>query len=170
MRKNNFSLIKLVIFIIFFLIVLTLFLIIYIIPAMKKYKTNDYELKKYEKIYRKQQSKITFLEKKKNLLKDKYKKSIKIYEEKFDKKDFVNFINSQIKDAKIELVDKKDNSVYKISGKINRINDFDRVIDKINKYKNLVKITFPILIKKDEKLYFIAFSVTIVNKNLKKHL
>jgi hypothetical protein len=157
-------------FLIFFLVILFLFLVVYIIPILKKYKTNKAELTRYEKMYRKQQGSITLVEKKREILKKKYKKSLRFYEKEFNKEHFKNFIKTNIEDSKIEFVDKNQKFNCSITGKINSIDKVNQLIEKINNYESIVKINFPITIKKIEKSYFVSISVTIINKNLKNNL
>jgi len=167
MKKSNFSILKLLIFLMFFLVILTLFLLLYIIPVMKKYKTNKLILNKYEKVYKKSKNEVKFLKKKKSLLKEKYKKSLTKYNQNFDKNDFISFIKDKIKNLKITKVKDKNLLHYSIEGEIDKIYNFTKIVESLNSYKNIVKATFPITIEKDKKSYKIFFNVTIINRKLK---
>ena len=170
MKKSNFSIIKLLIFLMLFLVVLTIFLIVYIIPVMKEYKTNQVVLKKYEKIYDKEKGKLKYLEAKRDIIKKKYKDVIIKYETPFDEKKFEKLLEKNIFNLKIDEKKLQNKTKVKIEGNIKNIENFLDLIDKINNYKNIVKIIFPIEIKKNEMSYFISFYVTILNKDLKKNL
>jgi len=163
MKRNSFSIVKLIIFIIFFLVITTFFLTIYVIPKMKEYKTNKIELKRYERLYKKQVNDLIFLEKKRKLLKEKYKKIKVKYERRFDEKDFKIFLLQNFKDVKIKSNYKKNRHIYKISGTINSIEDLIEIINKINSYKSILKINFPIDIKRKDKSYLTYFYISIIN-------
>ena len=168
MKKSNFSIIKLILFIMFFLIILVFFLLLYIIPMMKKYKTNEYELKKYEKIYRKQANNIKHLKKKEKLLSKTYRDSILKFQNNFNKKDFEKFVKKYIKNIKISSVNNQ--GKFLLEGNINNLSKFTDFIEGVRKYKNIIKVEFPISIKKVEKSYKISFYVTVINKQLKNNL
>jgi len=170
MKKNNFSILKLFIFLLFFLLILTMFMIVYIIPVMKEYKTNESVLKKYEKLYKKEKEKINYLKRKEDLLKDKYKISIKKYENDFNEDDFKKFLSKYLSDVKIKKTVDKNNTKYHIQANTNEIENFLNMVEKLNNYKNIVKVLFPIDIKREEKSYNIAFYITILNTTLKNNL
>jgi len=171
MQSKNFSFLKMIVFLIFFLVVLTFFLIIYIIPAMKEYKTNEKVLKKYERLHKKQLHDIKVLQAKINMLQKKYKNDIKRYNQPFDKDDFSSFVKNYIHDPSIkEKKSKSQDKVFVLEGNIDDISDFYRFSEELNNYPSIVKITFPITIKKEEKSYYIKLSVTVINKKLKKAL
>jgi len=168
MKESKFSILKLLIFLMLFLVVLTMFLLIYIIPVMKEYKTNKASLKKYEVLYKKTKKEAKYLKEKKELLKQKYHESLKKYNEKFAKEDLKKYLESFISD--ITISNRKQKNTFEVKGTIKDINSFLDSIDSLNKYKNIVKVSFPIEIKKDEKSYKISFFVTVVNKELKSNL
>ncbi len=171
MKNSKFSFLKIVVFLMFFLTVLTFFLILYIIPAMKKYKTNELTLKKYEKIYRSEKKVNNRLEKKILLLEKKYKKDIKRYNNNFDKEKFKKYAEKFINVINISKVEQKDDYIiYKLDCKINSINNLYKFIESLNTYANIVKITFPIVLEKEEKSYLVSLNVTIISNKLKKKL
>jgi len=153
-----------------FLVIITIFLLFYIIPVMKKYKTNETVLKKYEALYKKDKKELKYLEKKKKILKEKYKKTLTKYAQNFDQKDFINYLNLSFKNFKVEKIKKEKEQKYEVKGELDTIYDFTKLIEKINSYKNIVKINFPITISKKEKSYKVVFFVTVVNNKLKKDL
>jgi len=138
---------------------------------MKKYKTNKAVLKKYEKIYRLEKKENKRLEKKIVLLKKKYKADIIRYNNIFDKEKFKKFAKKYVNIIDISKVEQKnDHLIYKIDCKINSINNLYKFIENLNNYTNIVKITFPIVLKREEKSYLVSFNVTIISNKLKKNL
>ena len=163
MKKNN-SVIKLTLFLLFFMIVLTLFLLIYIIPELKKYKTNKIVLNKYEKLYNKEKQTLNSYIKNGENIQIKYKKEILKFNNKFNEEDFINFIKKYLQNVTIER-NKEDskNTTYKIEGNIDKLNYLYNFIDKLNTYKNFVKINFPLVYKVEKKSILLKINVTILH-------
>jgi len=163
MKKNN-SVIKLILFLLFFMIVLTLFLLIYIIPELKKYKTNKIVLNKYEKLYNKEKRTLNSYIKNGENIQIKYKKEILKFNNKFNEEDFINFIKKYLQNVTIER-NKEDskNTTYKIEGNIDKLNYLYNFIDKLNIYKNFVKINFPLVYKVEKKSILLKINVTILH-------
>jgi len=163
MKKNN-SVIKLILFLLFFMIVLTLFLLIYIIPELKKYKTNKIVLNKYEKLYNKEKRTLNSYIKYGENIQIKYKKEILKFNNKFNEEDFINFIKKYLQNVTIER-NKEDskNTTYKIEGNIDKLNYLYNFIDKLNIYKNFVKINFPLVYKVEKKSILLKINVTILH-------
>jgi len=163
MKKNN-SVIKLILFLLFFMIVLTLFLLIYIIPELKKYKTNKIVLNKYEKLYNKEKRTLNSYIKNGENIQIKYKKEILKFNNKFNEEDFINFIKKYLQNVTIER-NKEDskNTTYKIEGNIDKLNYLYNFIDKLNIYKNFVKINFPLVYKVEKKSTLLKINVTILH-------
>ncbi|HIO91025.1 MAG TPA: hypothetical protein EYG69_04555 [Campylobacterales bacterium] len=163
MKKNN-SVIKLTLFLLFFMIVLTLFLLIYIIPELKKYKTNKIVLNKYEKLYNKEKRTLNSYIKNGENIQIKYKKEILKFNNKFNEEDFINFIKKYLQNVTIER-NKEDskNTTYKIEGNIDKLNYLYNFIDKLNTYKNFVKINFPLVYKVEKKSILLKINVTILH-------
>ena len=163
MKKNN-SVIKLILFLLFFMIVLTLFLLIYIIPELKKYKTNKIVLNKYEKLYNKEKRTLNSYIKYGENIQIKYKKEILKFKNKFNEEDFINFIKKYLQNVTIER-NKEDskNTTYEIEGNIDKLNYLYNFIDKLNIYKNFVKINFPLVYKVEKKSILLKINVTILH-------
>ncbi len=162
--QNN-SLIKTIFFILLFLVVLTIFLIIFIIPQIKEYKTKQVVIKKYEKIYEKKIKELKVLKNKRDFIQKKYKNELKRYEIAFDKKEFENFLKKFFTNVNIKDKDKKN---LTIKASLNSIEDFFRFVDELKKYKNIVKISFPIVYEVKDNIKKVTFNVTLSSKKLKK--
>jgi len=158
--KSN-QVVKTIFFILLLLVVLVLFLVIFIIPEMKVYKTNHKALKQYEKIYNKKVHDLKRLKSKKEQFQRRYKIVIKKYNQKFDLSDFKNYISSSCQECKISQ--SKDNKNLNLEILVKDKKDFFKFIEKLNKYKNIVKINFPIVYKITNKTIKINFSVDISN-------
>jgi len=166
MKSSN-QIVKILFFVLFFLVVLLLFLVIFIIPQLKIYKTNKLSLKKYEKLYTSESKKLKELKSKEKYLSKKYEKSIQKFNTKFDLSDFKNYIQSDSYECVVTPT--KDKKKLSINLIINDNQSFYKFIDKLKKYKNIVKITFPIIYKKEKDEIKINLLVTISNKNLKNN-
>ncbi len=156
---------KILIFLIFFSIVLIFFLIFFIIPRVKEYKTNRIILNKYERLYQKEQFNLEMLKKKKKLTYQKYKDEILKYDRKFDKKDFLIILKKYLKKVSIKKIA---NNRYKINGELDDIAKFYLLIDEINRYKNIIKVDFPVIYKQNGGYITISFIIHIINKDIKK--
>lgn len=166
--KNRFSLVKFFIFLLVFVIVLFLFFILYIVPIMKEYKSNKVVLKKYEKIYKAKSRQLKSLTLLKNDLSNKYKKEIKVVSSQISETSLKKLANRFFDD--VVFSDKqvgKDYLKYNIVASMQDENKLLSFIQELSRFKNLIKIDFPIEIKKLENKYKVNFNVTIVHKKLK---
>jgi len=165
--KNNF-LIKNIMFLLLFLVVLVIFLVIYIIPELKEYKTKQAILKKSEKIYFKNIKSLKSLEKERDLTYKKYQKNIEKYNKNFDIENFKSYMKSILKDSTIEVTKEKDK--LNIKATINDKEEIYTLLEKLNRYTNIVKVDFPFEYKNSKSNKNITFYVTICNKKLKNCL
>lgn len=162
MQKNN-SVIKLILFLLFFMVVLTAFLLIYIIPTLKEYKSNKEVLNSYEKLYKKEIRTLEKLTNIENELKVKYKKEIVKYNNKFDEEKFKLFLQQSLQNVKIEnLTNKGKNLTYKVEGNIEKLNNLYIFLEKLNIYNNFAKINFPLTYIVKKESIFLTLNVTIL--------
>ncbi len=166
--KNNNIVIKNILFLLLFLVVLTLFLVIYIIPQLKEYKTKQAIIAKSEKIYNKNIDSLNKLKKKKELTYKRYKKNIEKYNRNFDLENFKSFVKRFFKDATINTTKYKEKLIIQTT--IASKEELYNFLEKVNDYKNIVKINFPLVYKIVNGNKIITINVTISNINLKNNL
>ena len=166
--KNSNVIIKNILFLLLFLVVLTLFLVIYIIPQLKEYKTKQAILSRSEKIYNKNLNSLNKLKREKKLTYKRYKESIEKYNQDFNLEDFKNYVKNFLKDATVETT--KDKQNLTIQASITSKEELYNFIEKLNEYRNIVKINFPFIYKNDESNKKITFNVTISNNIIKNSL
>jgi len=165
--KNSNQVIKTLFFVIFFIVVLLSFLVIFIIPQLKIYKTNKMSLKKYEKLYTTESLKLKELKLQEKYMSKKYKEPIQKFNTKFDLNDFKKFLKSDFPECIVTTT--KDKKKLSINLTVKDRQSFYKCIEKLENYKNIVKITFPITYKKEKNKIKINFFATISNKNLKNN-
>ena len=168
MQKNNGDkTIKILIYILSLLIFVLLMLLVVIIPSVKKYKSNKNEyntlLMQNKHLKKKDEQLGSIFKKEKNasdLLLSKYSND-------FDKDDFSVFAKKYFKDVNIKRVVKpNDKSIFKTysflaTTKTDTLKEFYRFLDDTQKYKSIVKINFPISLKRENTHVVIRFNIDI---------
>ncbi len=162
MKSNSF--VKVLFFLLLFLVILTMFLIVFIIPEMKEYKTKQAILKKYEKIYDKNRARLNILKIKRDLTYKKYKNDILKYNNKFDFDTFKKVVNQNFVDANVKQMD--NNKSISINATLNSMKDFYKFVNILENYSNIVKINFPLVYKVNNNIVKINFDVTICKNKL----
>lgn len=164
--NNENSTIRLLIYILTFLVLILLILLFFIIPNIKSYKISQVELKNIEK-------KIDDLKQKEDSLKSDLKKInsenrfiIDKFDRDFNKSKFVKFANRYLQDIKITEIKDKNSSKfreYKFSAysKNSSPKEFFKFIESLKDYESVVKVNFPILLEKQNQKIFIKLVLDI---------
>ena len=164
--KSENSTIRVLIYILTFLVLILLILLFFIIPNIKEYKVSEVELKNIEKS-------IGDLKRKEESLKSELKNInsensfiIDKFDKDFNKSKFIKFANSYLQDINLtEIKDK--NSLkfreYKFSAytKNSSPKELFKFIESLKDYDSVVKINFPILLEKQNRQIFIKLVLDI---------
>jgi cell division protein FtsB len=157
-KSSENSTVKFLIYVLIFLISVLALLIFLVIPSIKSYKLNRSELKTFNEKSQYLSEKEIELKKSIKNFKDENKKLIKIFDNQFDEKDFIQYSNKYLKNIKLfKVKDSSDKSfdeyTFSASTTTKSPKEFFEFIKNLKNYKNTIKINFPIsLISKPNKI------------------
>lgn len=162
---------KLLIFVLAFVVVCFGMVFAFILPGIKDYRVlsaqNRSQTAAYLKVKQTHDAKLEALEN----TKQKYKDMIIAYEAKFNRQNFVNFVSTYLNDVKISDMDEPANKekFYKyglsVEASTKDPQKFYDFLDALEKYESIVKTDFPVIMSSDGERINIKFNVIIYGAN-----
>jgi len=171
MSKNENNTIKFLIYILVFLIIVLLLLIVFVIPGIKSYKSNSAELKLLEKKSINLKKREKELKKELDILKKSDAKILTKIDNSFDIDDFINYSKKYLKDVNISIISKQSDifAEYNLTALTLQKSPkaFYQFLDSLQRYKNIIKIDFPIEMVSKKDHIVLNFHIKVL-KNREK--
>jgi hypothetical protein len=171
---EGYSLPKLLIFVLVFLIVIMFMIFTFIIPNIKSYKITKKEYNTQKLINMKMQRLKENKLKKLKRLKKENRRILSAFNTKFDEKSFLKFanqffINSSLsKSMKPSLNDSFVTYEFNVSTNIKTPANFYNFLEKINTYSNIVEAEFPITFSAKDDIIYSSFKIKVYELNNSK--
>ncbi len=166
MRVNDKTL-KFTIFILAFLVVVTAFVLLFVIPGIKSFKTKKaeyYQQLRTEKHLVEEEKALTAkLEK----LKATNQKVLRAFQKDFNETEFLNMAHRYF--TNVKLVPKRKRTtesglqIYEFEADFNADTpvQFYRFIDTVNQMDNIVKINFPVILEAHKRIITLQFKMSV---------
>ncbi|QCD45293.1 hypothetical protein [Campylobacter mucosalis] len=164
---ENIDLVKLLIFILAFIVVCFIMILAFIVPNIKEYRNlareNNSVLSVYSKVKQTHDTKQETL----NKLKDEHKFIISSYDSKFDKDKFIKFASNFFSD--VSLLEANDTStdekyfLYKLSvvSSIKTPQKFYDFLESLSKYESIIRADFPIQMRGEGDKIHTTFNIKV---------
>jgi hypothetical protein len=171
-KSSDNNTIKFLIYVLIFLLSVLILLIFLVIPSIKSYKLNRSELKTFNEKSRYLTEKEIELKKSIESFKNENKKLIKIFDNKFNEKDFIQYSNKYLKNIKLfKVKDNLDKSFdeynFTASTTTKSPKEFFEFIKNLKNYKSIIKINFPISLESKPNEIDINFNIGVYKSEKK---
>lgn len=160
------DLVKLLLFILIFIIVCFIMIFGFIIPNIKEYRGLARENRSAMSLHAK--AKQIYDEKNSALeaLKDEHKFIIKSYDTKFDKQNFIAFASTFFSDVKLSEADSQPSGEYflyelGVTSSVKTPQKFYDFLEGLTKFENIIKAEFPIQMKGDADKIRTIFNIRV---------
>ena len=166
MQVNDKTL-KFMIFILTFLVVVTAFVLFFVIPGIKAFKTKKAEYYQQLRTEKRLAEEEKTLEAKLQQLKEKNAKVLHAFQKDFDEAEFLKMAHRYFKNVKLlpkrKRITESGLQTYEFEADFNADTpvQFYRFIDTINRMDNIVKINFPIILEAHNRIITIQFNMSV---------
>ncbi|TEY02706.1 hypothetical protein [Campylobacter sp. US33a] len=158
--------VKLVAYVLSFIALCSLLIVLLLLPALKDYKMANYKLNNQQKLNDNFLAKLQVSKQRVEILKEENNFTLNQFNTAFNQQDFIEFLKNYFQDVRLKKAHGVEREAYlveelNVSSTIDNPQMLNKFFKDLNQYKNVAKISYPIILNASGNKIDVEFLVKI---------